>query len=88
MKNNGRRYGSEVTHITLTEKAQRYFDENAEMGIREYSDWNDAGEIVYSYTLTYSYATESSPMTAEQLNTELEILADEQAAALAEIDIV
>jgi len=82
----GRRYGSEATHLTLTEKAQRYFDENPEMGIREYSDWNDAGDIVYSYTLTYSYAPESIPMTEAQLVAELESLADEQAAALAEME--
>lgn len=87
-------YGSQPTILRLTDKAEAYY-RGEEMTIFEHADRTENPETgrnettyTYSYIMsptgrpTTSSGPESRQMTAEQLNAELEAMAD----ALAEID--
>ena len=82
-------YGSQPTHLTLSDKAFRYYS-GEEMTIFEHEDTDinpatDRPERVYSYSYimsptgrpTTSSGPESQRMTAEQINAELESMADD-----------
>ena len=65
-------YGNESTHLTLTEKAQQFYNGTDPLTIREYDAEN-------GYMYTYSIAGDpfTDLMTAEQLNHDFEYLHDE-----------
>lgn len=65
-------YGSESTHLTLTEKAQKLYNSTDPITIREYEAENGC---MYSYSLAGDPFTVL--MTAEHLNRDFEQLADE-----------
>lgn len=88
-------YGSQPTHLILSDKARQYYDGEDEFTIFEHADTiinpaTDRPEHVYSYSYimsstgrpTTSSGPESPRMTAEQLNQALESMAD----SLAEFD--
>ena len=86
-------YGRERTDLRLTDKAERAYSGGPDaMEIREYSDRVEDPETdrlttVYAYTLVNaSGEPESARMTADELNAELEAIADGQDAMLAEIE--
>ena len=67
-------YGSEPTHITLSKKAQAFYDSTDPLEIREFcryvEDENGEEEKVYTYDVIG--AVERYGMTAEELNDFLE----------------
>ena len=65
-------YGSESTHLILSKKAQQFYSGTDPLTIREYDTENGC---MYSYSIAGDPFT--SLMSAEQLNRDLEQLADE-----------
>lgn len=73
-------YGNQKTHLTLTPKAQKCYN-NTDVRIYEHEEyandnWDDL-TTVYTYTMKWYGEDESEPMTAEELNADLEVLQDE-----------
>lgn len=69
-----RRYGDVKTHLTLSAKAQDFYSGASPVSIFEL----DTPEG-YRYTLKLWSDPETEPMTADELNAELEALADSEA---------
>lgn len=66
-------YGSDSTHLTLSAKAQKYYDETDPFKIVEHADRDDSGEPVYTYDLTDADGTVKG-LSEAQLNATLEEL--------------
>lgn len=69
-------YGSENTHLTLTDKAQRFYSETDPCHIFERETEDADGETVYLYA-TRGFPDSGGWMTEAELNEMLEAEADE-----------
>lgn len=83
-------YGNDHTHLILTDKS-RHFYSGEEMEIREYEIRDidletDRLASTYEYSYIWAYGSESPRMSENELNAELEELADQNAAFDAEED--
>ena len=68
-------YGSEKTHLTLTEKAYQIYSDADPLRIIEEEYENDDGEKKYRYFIAAFFG--DKPMTEAELNAFLECMADE-----------
>lgn len=83
-------YGNDQTHLILSDKAHRLYD-GEEMVIREYESREidpetDMLASTYEYTYIWAHGPESQRMNENELNAELEEMADQFAADAAEYD--
>ena len=76
-----RKYGSEKTHLTLTEKAEKFYSVTDPYYIYECETDDEAGYTTYLYTTRGFTDTTGVWMTEHELNEMLEAEADEIAAA-------
>ena len=67
-------YGNQKTKLNLTEKAQKFYNENE---IKIYEHENGYGGLEYTYKWLYGSDPESEPMTEKELNALLEEMQDE-----------
>ena len=68
-------YGKDSTHLTLSGKAQEYYNGTDPLKIVEHMDYDDAGEAVYTYDLTDADGTVKG-LSEARLNSELEAMQD------------
>lgn len=70
-------YGDESTHLTLTDKARKYYDGVNPVRITEHVTLNNDGSEEYLYTYMEGGGPETGPMTADELNQMLEAVQDD-----------
>lgn len=78
-----RKYGDENTHLTLTEKADKFYSETDPYHIYECETVDEAGDTVYLYTTRGFTDTPGVWMTERELNEMLETEADDVAEEIA-----
>lgn len=70
-------YGNQKTHLVLTPKAQKLYDETDTLKIFEYPDMEEVFDEPYMYTVKWYGQPEGRFQTEEELIADLESLQDE-----------
>lgn len=69
-------YGRDNSHLTLTEKAERFYAGADSIGIVEHENYDDNDERFYTYDLTFPGSV-TTGLSADELNDLLENYAEE-----------